>query len=195
VIRTLGCPLGPHTGSDLTTYLCYASTSIVIMDESNRWVDFNCLNKSVISLSAVIRVLDSPLGPHPESDLPTDLYYGSTPIAIMDESDRWVDFNCLIKSVISLSMAIGASGSPLRPRSQRDLAIDLCSGSTSIAIKDESNHRINFRWLKEIYNITTKGDQGIGISSRNSSENRSHYRSILWLYPNNPLWRDVSIRL
>jgi hypothetical protein len=52
------------------------------MDESGYQISFNSLNKSVISLSAVIGALGSPLGPHPESDLEIDLYSGSTPIAI-----------------------------------------------------------------------------------------------------------------
>jgi hypothetical protein len=52
------------------------------MDESDRQINFNSLNKSVISLSAVIGALGSPLGPHSETDLETDLYSGSTPIAI-----------------------------------------------------------------------------------------------------------------
>jgi hypothetical protein len=80
-----------------------------------------------------------------KSDLATDLYSGSTPIANIDESDRWISFNRLNKSVISLSAAIETSGSPLGPRIERDLATDLYSSSTPIAIKDESNHRISFK--------------------------------------------------
>jgi hypothetical protein len=99
----------------------------------------------MISLPATIGALDSPLGPHPKSDLLTDLYSASTPIAIMDESDRWISFNLLTKFAISLSAAVEASGSPLGPRLERDLAIDLYSGSTPIAIKDESNRQIRFR--------------------------------------------------
>jgi hypothetical protein len=57
-------------------------TAIAIMDESDRQINFNSLKKSMTSLSTEIRALDSPLGPHPESDLETDLYSGSTPIAI-----------------------------------------------------------------------------------------------------------------
>jgi hypothetical protein len=45
-------------------------------------------------------------GPHPESDLVTDLYYGSTPIANMDRSDCQISFSSLNKSVISLPAAI-----------------------------------------------------------------------------------------
>jgi hypothetical protein len=88
----------------------------------------------------------------------------------MDESDRRISFNILNNFVISLSAAIGASGSPLGPHPERDLATDLHSGSTPITIKDESNRRIRFRWLQEIYNITTRSDQGIGLSSRNPFE-------------------------
>jgi hypothetical protein len=103
------------------------------------------LKKSATSLSAAIRTWGSPLGPRPESDLATDLYSDSTLIASMDESNHQISFNLLNKSAISLLAAIGASGSPLGPRPERDLATDLHSRSTSIAIKDESNHRISFR--------------------------------------------------
>jgi hypothetical protein len=105
----------------------------------------------------------------------------------MDESDRRIIFNLLNKSAISLSAAIEASDSPLGPCLERDLTTDLYSGSTPIAIKDEFNHQIRFRRLQKIYNITTRGDQGIGLSSRNPYENGSHYRSILWLCPSSPL--------
>jgi hypothetical protein len=81
--------------------------------------------------------------------------------------------------VISLSAVIGASGSPLGPHLESDLATDLYSGSTPIAIKDESNRQISLRELQEIYNITIRGDQDIGLSSRNPSKNKSRYRSIL----------------
>jgi hypothetical protein len=136
------------------------------------------LKKSATSLPAAIRALGSPLGLHLESDLPIDVYSGSTPIAIMDKSDHRISFNLLTKSVILLSTVIGASGSPLGPHSKRDLAIDLHFDSTPIAIKDESNRRIRYRQHQEIYNITTRGDQGIWLSSRNPSKNRSRYRSI-----------------
>jgi hypothetical protein len=128
------------------------------------------LKKSVTSLPATIGALGSSLEPHPESDLPIDIYSGSTPIAIMDESDRRISFNLLTESAFSLSAAIGASGSPLGPRPERDLATYLYSGSTPIAIKDESNRQIRFRRLQKIYNITTRSDQGIGLSSRNPSK-------------------------
>jgi hypothetical protein len=52
------------------------------MDMSSCQISFNRLNKFVISLSAVIGALGSPLGPYQESDLEIDLYSGSTPIAI-----------------------------------------------------------------------------------------------------------------
>jgi hypothetical protein len=63
----------------------------------------------------------------------------------MDESDRQISFNLLTESVISLSAAIGASGSLLGPHPEIDLAIDLYFDSTPIVIKDESNHQIRFR--------------------------------------------------
>jgi hypothetical protein len=58
---------------------------IAIMDESDRQINFNSLKKFVTSLSVTIGVLGSPLGPHLESDLVTDLYSASTPIANMDK--------------------------------------------------------------------------------------------------------------
>jgi hypothetical protein len=137
------------------------------------------LKKSTTSLSVAIGELGYPLGPHPESELTTNIYFGSTAIANLDESDRWISFNLLNKFTISLSAAIGASDSPLGPYPERDLAINLCFGSIPIAIKDESNHRIRFRQLQEIYNITTRGDQCIWHSSRNPSKNRSRYKSML----------------
>jgi hypothetical protein len=61
----------------------------------------------------------------------------------MDESDHRISFNLLTKSVISISAVIGASGSPLGPRQEKDLVTDLYSGSTPIAIKDESNRHLD----------------------------------------------------
>jgi hypothetical protein len=81
-IGALGSYLGPNTESDLVTDLYSGSTLIANMDRSDCHISFNSLNKSVISLSAMIGTLCSPLGPHSESDLETDLYFGSTPIAI-----------------------------------------------------------------------------------------------------------------
>jgi hypothetical protein len=49
----------------------------------------------------------------------------------------------------SLPTTIGALGSPLEPHPDRDLAIDLYSVSTPIAIIDESDHRISFNSLKK----------------------------------------------
>jgi hypothetical protein len=110
-------------------------TVIAIMDESDRQINFNSLKKSVTSLSAAIRALDSPLGPHPESDLVTDLYSGSTPIANMDMFDCQISFNSINKFVISLSTAIGPLGSPLGPHPKNDLEINLYPSSTPITIK------------------------------------------------------------
>jgi hypothetical protein len=89
----------------------------------------------VTSFLTAIRALDSPLEPHPESDLVTDLYSGSIPIAIMDESCHHISFNSLNNFTVSLSAARDASVSPLGPRLEKDLATDLYSGSTLIAIK------------------------------------------------------------
>jgi hypothetical protein len=105
--------------------------AIAIMDESDHQINFNSLKKSATSLSAVIGALGSPLRSHPESDLEIDLYSVSTPIANMDRSGCQISFNSLNKSVILLSAAIEALGSPLGPHPE----IDLYSGSTPIAIK------------------------------------------------------------
>jgi hypothetical protein len=101
------------------------SAVISIMDESDRHINFNSLKKSVTSLSAAIGALSSHLGPHPESDLVTDLYSGSTPIANMDRFGCQISFNSLNKSVISLSAVIRALGSPLGPHPESDLETDL----------------------------------------------------------------------
>jgi hypothetical protein len=82
VIGALSSPLGPHPESDLEIDLYSGSIPIANMDMSGYQISFNSLNKSVISLSATIRALDSPLGHNPESDLEIDIYSGSTPIAI-----------------------------------------------------------------------------------------------------------------
>jgi hypothetical protein len=153
------------------------------------------LKKFVTSLPATIGALCSPLVSNPKSDIATDLYFGSTQMANTDESDCRISFNRLNKSVISLPVTIGASDSPLGLYPERDLATDLYFGSTPIAIKDESDHRIGFERLQEIYNITTRGDQGIWLSSRNLFENRYRYRSILWLRLSSALWWDGSIQL
>jgi hypothetical protein len=108
------------------------------MDESDHQINFNNLKKSVTSLSAVIGALGSHLGPHPKSDLVTDLYSGFTPIANVDMSGCQVSFNSLNKSVISLSAVIGTLGSPLGPHPESDLETDLYSGSTLIAVKMSS---------------------------------------------------------
>jgi hypothetical protein len=85
------------------------------MDESDRQINFNNLKKSAISLSAAIGALSSPLELNPESGLETDIYFGSTPIVNMDRSGCQISFNSLNKSVILLSVVIGALASPLGP--------------------------------------------------------------------------------
>jgi hypothetical protein len=104
------------------------------MDESDRQINFNSLKKSTTLLSAPIRALGSPLGPHPESDLVIDLYSVSTPIANMDMFSCQISFNSLNKSTISLLAVIGVLGSPLGPHPESNLETDLYSGSTPIAI-------------------------------------------------------------
>jgi hypothetical protein len=61
------------------------------------------------------------------------------------------------KSDLALSSDRGIRLS-FRTPSRKELATDLYYGSTPIAIKDESNHRIRFRRLQEIYNITIRND-------------------------------------
>jgi hypothetical protein len=72
--------------NNLKKYATSLSAVIAIMDESDRQINFNSLKKSVTSLSAAIGALGSPFGPHPETDLVTDLYSGPTTIANMDKS-------------------------------------------------------------------------------------------------------------
>jgi hypothetical protein len=67
--------------------------AIVIMDKSDRQINFNNLKKFATSLSATIGALGSHLGPHPESDLVTDLYSGSTLIAPVARSASIVSTN------------------------------------------------------------------------------------------------------
>ncbi len=90
-------------------------TVIAIMDESDRQINFNSLKKFVTSLAAAIGTLCSPLGPYLESDLATDLYSTSTPIAIMDGSNRHISFNSFKEPMTSLSAVISALGSLLGP--------------------------------------------------------------------------------
>jgi hypothetical protein len=112
--------------------------TIAIMDKSDCQINFNSLKKSVTSLSAAIGALGTPLGPHLESDIVTDLYPASTSIANMDRSGCQISFNSLNKSTISLSAAIEALGSPLGPNPESDLETNIYSGSTPIAIKMSS---------------------------------------------------------
>jgi hypothetical protein len=60
-IGALCSPLEPHPESDLEIDLYSGSTPIANMDRSGCQISFNSLNKSVISLSAAIRTLSSPL--------------------------------------------------------------------------------------------------------------------------------------
>jgi hypothetical protein len=57
------------------------------MNESDQHINFNSLKNSMTSLLAAIGALDSPLGPHPESDLQIDLYSSSL-LGPHPESDR-----------------------------------------------------------------------------------------------------------
>jgi hypothetical protein len=107
MIGALGSPFRPHPESDLVIDLYFGSIPIAIIDESNRRISFNRLNKFMMSLLVVIKALGSPSGSHPESDLATDLYPGSTPIANMDMFDHRISFNRLNKSAISLLAVTG----------------------------------------------------------------------------------------
>jgi hypothetical protein len=103
-IGALGSPLGPHPESDLVTYLYSGSILIANMDRFDCQISFNSLNKSIISLSAVIEAMGSPLGPHLESDLETDLYSRSTPIAIKTSPITRSVLDNFKKSTISLQI-------------------------------------------------------------------------------------------
>jgi hypothetical protein len=103
-IGALGSPLGTHQEIDLVTDLYSDSTPIANTDRSGCQISFNSINKSVISLSAVIGTLCSPLGPHSESDIKTDLYSGSTPIAIKTSPITESVLDDLKKSTISLQI-------------------------------------------------------------------------------------------
>jgi hypothetical protein len=103
-------------------------------------------DSSATSLPAAIRALSSPLGSYLETDLATDLYSGSIPITNKDESDRWISFNDLKKFTTSLPAVIEELGSPLGPRPEIDLIIDLYSGSTPIVCYIESDHLVNIEF-------------------------------------------------
>jgi hypothetical protein len=122
-IGELGFPLGPHPESELAIDLYSGSTLIANMDESNHRISFNCLNKSAILLLMVIEASRSPLGPRPKRDLAKDLYPGSTPIAIKDESNHQISFRRLQEIYTSLQEVIKSKGSPLGTPPKIDLAI------------------------------------------------------------------------
>jgi hypothetical protein len=80
---------------------------------SNCQISFNSLNISVISLSVVIGALGSPLVPHLESDLETDLYSGSTPISIKTSLIAVLVLDDFKKSTTSLQIYTLAQSSSL----------------------------------------------------------------------------------
>jgi hypothetical protein len=98
------------------------------MDESDHRIGFNLLTKSVISLSAAIGASSSPLGPNPKGNLAIDLYFGSTPIAIKDGSNRRIN---------QQPIAAMAYGSPPGTPPKIDLIVDLYSGSAVAVHYDE----------------------------------------------------------
>jgi hypothetical protein len=130
MIGALGSPLGSHPESDLVTDLYSSSISIANMDESGYQISFNSLNKSVISLSAVIGALGSPLGPPSRKRSRNRSILCLYPHCYQDKPICWISFNNLIKYVISLLATIEALGSPLGPHTESDLAIDIYSGCT-----------------------------------------------------------------
>jgi hypothetical protein len=104
VIGALDSPLGPHLKSDQITDLYSGSTLIANMDKSGCQISFNSLNKSIISLSVVIKALGSPLVPLLKSDLETDLYSRSTPIAIRMSPIAGSDIDDFMESPTSLQI-------------------------------------------------------------------------------------------
>jgi hypothetical protein len=137
VIGALGSPLWPHLKSDIATDLYSDSTSIAIIDEFDRRISFNLLNKYAISLSTAIGASDSPLEPHPERDLAIDLHSISTPITIKMSLIVRSDLDDFNKSITSLQEVIKAGSSPPGTPMKIDLAIDLYSGSALAAHYDE----------------------------------------------------------
>jgi hypothetical protein len=95
----------------------------------------------VTSLPAAIAIMD-------ESDRQINFnrlkkFVTSLPatIAIMDESDRQINFNSLKKSMTSLSAVIGTLSSPLGLHPESDLEIDLLWLYPD-SYQDESDHRM-----------------------------------------------------
>jgi hypothetical protein len=105
----------------------------------------------------VIEALGYHLGSHSKSDLATNLYFGSTLIAIINEFDRRISFNRLKKFTTSLPAVIEALGSSLGPYLESGLATDLYSGCT-IANMDESDYQI-------IFNLFTKSAISLSAST------------------------------
>jgi hypothetical protein len=107
------------------------------MDEFDHRIDFNSLKKFVISLSAVIEALSSPLVPNPERDLATNLYSNSTPIAIKTSLIGRLISDDFKKDTTSLQEVTKTYGSPLEPPPKIDLATDIYSVSVIAANYDE----------------------------------------------------------
>jgi hypothetical protein len=137
VIDALGSRLGPHPKRDLATDLYSVTTSIIIIDKFDHRISFNSLMKFVTSLSAAIRQLGSPLGPHPERDLATDLYSASTPIAIKTSAITGSVSDNFKKATTSLQEVTKAYDSPAETPPKIDLVTDLYSGSALAANYDE----------------------------------------------------------
>jgi hypothetical protein len=107
------------------------------MDEFDHRIGFNSLKKFAISLSAVIGALSSPLVPHPERDLATNLYSDSAPIAIKTSLIGGLISDDFKKDTTSLQEVTKAYDSPLEPPPKIDIATDLYSDSTIAANYDE----------------------------------------------------------
>jgi hypothetical protein len=94
------------------------------------------IKHSATSLLVAIRASGSPLGLHPERDIVTDLYFGSTPIAYYDECNRRSVYKRLqeiydIATRDDQGMDISFGTPP-----KIDLDADLYSGSTLVTNYD-----------------------------------------------------------
>jgi hypothetical protein len=107
------------------------------MNESDRQVDFNHLNKSATSLPVAIGTLGSPLKPCPERDLTTYAYSISTPIGIKTSLIIGSISDDFKKATTSLQEVTKIYASPLGSPLKIDLSTDLYSGSALAVDYDE----------------------------------------------------------
>jgi hypothetical protein len=110
----------------------------------------------VTSLSAVIAIMDESDRQINFNSLKKSVTSLPAVIAIMDESDHQINYNSLKKSMTSLSVAIGALSSPLETHPESDLVTDLYSVSTLIANMDISGCQISFNSInKSVISLST----------------------------------------